>query len=295
MPTLEVEFENSPIRLDVFIVGRLGGLSRSFIQSLCTDGKVSVNGTVITKTGTKLKAHDRVVVEYDETKQEPLSIELPIIYEDDDCVVIDKPAGVLTHSKGAFNPEGTVATWLTEHLGKKADFTDNSRAGIVHRLDRITSGVMICAKTEEAQVALQKQFADRHTKKTYLAIIDGELEPAEAIIDMPIERNPKQPQTFRAGHNGKSAQTAYKVIETSHGHSLVELKPVTGRTHQLRVHLSHQGHPIVGDLLYGGIAAPRVFLHAHKLSITLPSGTLKTFDSPMPEEFRDLMSNETAA
>ncbi len=210
-------------------------------------------------------------------------IDLPVIYEDDDCVVINKPPGVLSHSKGAFNPEATVATWLAGRVKG----LEGERAGIVHRLDRATSGVMICAKTPEALAWLQKQFSQRKTVKEYVAVVGGALDKPEAVIDMPIERNPKRPQTFRTGAAGKHAVTAYKVLSTRGGHSLLELKPETGRTHQLRVHLAKIGHPILGDELYGGPPAKRMLLHAKNLTVTLPSRERKTFGAPVPPEFNE--------
>jgi 23S rRNA pseudouridine1911/1915/1917 synthase len=170
---------------------------------------------------------------------------------------------------------------MTEH----SQALSGNRAGIVHRLDRATSGVMICAKTETALKQLQKQFSERKTKKTYIAIIAGRLANPEAIIDMPIERNPKQPQTFRVGRQGKPAITQYKTLKVSDNYSLVELKPTTGRTHQLRVHLKHLGHPIVGDNLYGGMPADRLYLHALSLEITLPNRQRVTLKAPLPNAF----------
>jgi len=147
---------------------------------------------------------------------------------------------------------------------------------------------MICAKTPEALSWLQKQFATRNVKKTYAAVISGQLSPEEAIIDMPIERNPKAPATFRVGPQGKHAKTAYKTVQTSQKYSLVELKPETGRTHQLRVHLNHLHHPIVGDSLYGGEAADRLYLHAEKLEITLlKDHERKVFEVPIPKQFKE--------
>lgn len=270
-------------RLDVFLVANLPELSRASIGKLIDQGKVTVNGTVATKTGQKVREGDEISIDYDisELSQIP-EIDLSVLYEDDDCVVIDKPVGVLSHSKGAFNPEGTVATWLRERVKGLS----GERGGIVHRLDRATSGVMICAKTPEALVWLQKQFSQRKVKKSYKAITEGELNPSEAVIDMPIERNPKAPATFRVGANGKSAVTQYKVIEVSDMYSLVELKPETGRTHQLRVHLAHQGHPILGDSFYGGKPAERLYLHAESLEITLPNRERRIFQSKLPVSFR---------
>lgn len=273
-------------RLDQKVVELKPSISRAFAAKLIGDGKVTVNESVITKSGHKLKEGDVVSVEYDEAEQAKTpTIDLPIMYEDDDCVVINKPVGVLTHSKGAFNPEATVATWLQSRLKNM----QGERAGIVHRLDRATSGVMICAKTPEALSWLQKQFSQRRTKKTYAAIIEGRLKQPEAVIDMPIGRNPKALATFRVDPNGKMAQTYYRVVKESNNFSLVELKPVTGRTHQLRVHLNHLGHPILGDTFYGGRPADRLYLHAHELELTLPNMQRKTFSAPIPAEFDIIM------
>jgi len=273
-------------RLDQRVVELIPELSRGFAARLIDEGRVTVNGTAQTKAGYKLRESDSVVVDYDiaQLGQVP-DIELPIIYEDDDCVVIDKPIGVLSHSKGAFNPEATVATWLRSRLQGLA----GERGGIVHRLDRATSGVMICAKTPEALSWLQKQFSNRNVKKTYVAVIEGTLEPAEAIIDMPIGRNPKAPATFRVDAQGKYAKTLYRIITDNGQFSLLELKPETGRTHQLRVHLSYFHHPIVGDTLYGGKPAERLYLHAESLEITVPKDhERKIFTSKIPDAFQKM-------
>jgi 23S rRNA pseudouridine1911/1915/1917 synthase len=219
------------------------------------------------------------------------------LYEDDDCVVINKPVGALTHSKGAFNPEATVASWLRKRIASGAweattDGAGNARAGIVHRLDRATSGVMICAKTPEALSKLQKQFSLRKAKKQYVAVVQGHLAEKHAVIDMPIERNPKKPQTFRVGINGKSAITEYEIQKESEHYSIVELAPQTGRTHQLRVHLNQLGHPILGDELYGGKPAERMFLHAHSLEITIPSSERMTFTAPVPPAFKQVLKDD---
>jgi 23S rRNA pseudouridine1911/1915/1917 synthase len=275
-------------RLDQKVVELLPALSRGFAARLIDDGKVTVNGTVQTKSGYKMREADVVVVDYDMAELEAIpEIDLPVLYEDDDCVVIYKPVGVLSHSKGAFNPEGTVATWLRSRLTGLS----GERGGIVHRLDRATSGVMICAKTPEALSWLQKQFATRNVHKTYAAVIQGEMNPTEAIIDMPIERNPKAPATFRVGVQGKHALTEYKQVKTNGRYSLIELKPETGRTHQLRVHLAYQHHPIVGDTLYNGEQADRLYLHAESLEITIVSGhERKVFSAPIPAEFMQRVS-----
>ena len=272
-------------RLDVFTTQKMPELSRAFIQKLCDMGKISVNGAVQTDNK-RLHADDVIVIDFDpKSFHETEAIDLPIIYEDEDCMVINKPSGLLTHSKGAFNPEPTVATFIKPKVSVLSD----DRAGIVHRLDRGTSGVIIGAKNPKAQKWLQKQFSTRKVKKTYIAIIEGKLDPATAIIDMPIERNPRKPQTFKVGSNGRPAITEYKTLKADSKHSLVELKPKTGRTHQLRVHLAHLGHPILGDTLYEGTAADRLYLHALELELTLPSKERKIFKADLPKEFNKII------
>ncbi len=274
-----------PERLDHYVVRQLPQLSRSAAAKLIESGKVLVNGTAMAKAGHKVREADKVEIDYEDQRVIP-KISLPVIYEDKSCAVINKPAGLLVHSKGEFNPEATVATWLSSRvIGMEGE-----RAGIVHRLDRATSGVMICAKSPEALGWLQKQFSERKVKKSYVAVVAGRLKQAEAIIDMPIERNPRNPQTFRVGANGRSAVTAYKVLKTNGTFSLLELQPTTGRTHQLRVHLEHLGHPIVGDVLYGGTKAGRLFLHAQSLEITLPNKSRQTFEVAAPPEFEAMVT-----
>ncbi len=272
-------------RLDVYVIERQPSISRAFAAKLIDQGRVLVNDQP-SKPGYKLKESDDVYIDYvPEKEQQVPDIELPILYEDNDCIVINKPVGVLTHSKGAFNPEATVASFVRSRIKGMA----GERAGIVHRLDRATSGVIICAKNQVSLSWLQKQFAQRKAKKAYIAIVSGIVEPKHAIIDMPIERNPKAPATFRVGVNGKTALTEYQVKQENRKYSLLQLNPQTGRTHQLRVHLAHQGHPIVGDIIYNGEPAERLFLHAESLEITLPNRERVTFKAELPKIFKDKM------
>ncbi len=272
-------------RLDVFLTNKLSDLTRSSITKLIESGSVLVNKNQ-EKPGYKLKPKDIIEVDLSHFQIPDSTIQLPILYEDDDVMVINKPAGVLTHSKGALNPEATVASFIKDRINFPPDDDPNDRAGIVHRLDRATSGVIICAKNEPTQKWLQKQFAERKTKKTYVAIVDGAPEPKEAIIDMPIARNPRNPKTFYVSPNGKRAVTHYRATEELPGNkTLVVLKPETGRTHQLRVHLHYLGHPIVGDILYKGSPNERMLLHAHKLEIQLPSKETKEFIAELPQAF----------
>lgn len=272
-------------RIDA-VISKTQDLSRSFVSTLLDQGKVKLNSKTIYKPSTKIAEGDNIILDFEHTQLKDIpEIKLEIIYQDDDCLVVNKPEGILTHSKGAFNPEATVSTFIRKYTVGMED----NRGGIVHRLDRVTSGLLICAKNESSLNWLQKQFSDRKTIKTYIAVVEGLLDPEEAQIEMPIERNPKKPQTFRVGPNGKNAITKYHVIETNGKHSLVELKPVTGRTHQLRVHMAQLGHPIVGDTLYGGQKADRVYLHALSLEIEIPSHEQKKFISPLPQSFNDIL------
>jgi 23S rRNA pseudouridine1911/1915/1917 synthase len=272
-------------RVDATVASQLN-VSRSFVKVLLDQGKVSVNNNSVYKASAKVHPGDVLQIDFEPTTLADIpEIELDVLYKDDDCLVVYKPAGVLTHSKGAFNPEATVSTFIRQFTSGMED----NRGGIVHRLDRVTSGLLICARTEPALKWLQDQFAERKAKKTYIAVVEGHLDEPEAVIDMPIERNPKKPQTFRAGSNGKVAITQYKVLAENEEYSLVQLQPTTGRTHQLRVHLSQIGHPIVGDELYGGKPAKRVFLHALSLELTLPNKEHHIFTTDTPTEFTDIV------
>lgn len=276
-------------RLDQYVISKQPSFTRSHAVKLIEQGRVLVNNKPQLKAGYKLRPKDNIVINFDENEKINIpEIDLEIVYEDNDCIVINKPVGILTHSKGAYNPEATVATWLSARIKG----IDEERAGIVHRLDRATSGVMILAKNADSLSWLQKQFSQRRTKKQYIAITQGIFKQLEAEIDMPIERNPKKPQTFRVGSNGKSASTTYKVIDSSDKYSFVRLRPFTGRTHQLRVHLAQLGHPIVGDQLYGGERADRLYLHAESLEITLPDKRRKTFSVKVPKQFNNFMESK---
>lgn len=275
-------------RADVFVAWKYPQFSRSSLDKLFDKGLVSVRKKPV-KSSHKLKDRDVLVVDDDLLFAVPEPIELPILYEDDDILVIDKPAGVLTHSKGALNDESTIASFIRPKVSKQIV---GNRAGIVHRLDRATSGVIITAKTTTALARLQKQFSTRKTKKTYMAVVTGQISPKAAVIDAPIARNPKKPQTFTVSKDGKSSQTEYKVIKmfTKKGrlYSLLEIKPLTGRTHQIRVHLKYIGHPVIGDSVYG-IGGNNMMLHASQLEITLPSKQRVVFESALPKYFSEFI------
>lgn len=274
-------------RLDHYLSALYPDVSRAFLQKLCNTDQVLVNGKP-QKSGFRMYAYDKVEMLYDMAKiEETPVIDLPILYEDDDVLVINKPGGIISHARGKYYNEASVASFIRSYFRDPT----GQRAGIVHRLDRATSGVMICAKHATAMAWLQEQFAARSVQKIYTAIVAGHMDPEEALIDMPIERNPNAPSTFRVGANGKPATTLYKVTKSYNSHDLLELKPRTGRTHQLRVHLKQLKHPIIGDVLYDGEPADRLYLHAYQLELTLPNKELKTFTAPLPSEFTKFTDN----
>ena len=279
-----IMFRISPtkVRLDIYLSTKFDTtISRSLWQKYIKAGYVSVNNKVATTPKFEVDETDEIALNLPEKEQ--TDVDLPILYEDDDVIVVNKPSGLLTHAKGGLSDEPTVA----EIIRPKTSFaTYTDRPGIVHRLDRDTSGLLIIAKNPESAAHLQRQFAERTAKKTYIAITDGKPKLNAAKIDLPIGRNPSAPSTFRIDPNGKPAQTTYHVLTENDTRSLVELKPTTGRTHQLRVHLAHLNAPILGDRVYGKSSNCRMMLHAQKLEITLPSGERKVFEAAVPDEFK---------
>ena len=279
-----IMFQISPtkVRLDIYLSTKFDTtISRSLWQKYIKAGYVSVNNKVVTTPKFEVDETDEIALNLPEKEQ--ADVDLPILYEDDDVIVVNKPSGLLTHAKGGLSDEPTVA----EIIRPKTSFaTDTDRPGIVHRLDRDTSGLLIIAKNPESAAHLQRQFAERTAKKTYIAITDDKPKLNAAKIDLPIGRNPSAPSTFRIDPNGKPAQTTYHVLAENDAQSLVELKPATGRTHQLRVHLAHLNAPILGDRVYGKSSDCRMMLHAQKLEITLPSGERKVFEAAIPNEFK---------
>lgn len=272
-------------RLDQEVVSRYPEFSRSTIQKYIKAGFVHVNGKPILRPKADVLTSDGIalappaVENYDEHQ-------LPILYLDDNVIVINKPAGILTHSKGVMNQEFTVADFFRRYTTFGLQTT---RSGIVHRLDRDTSGVMIGARNDATALLLKQQFADRTTKKEYVAVLKGVPKQMQAVIDLPIGRNPSKPSTFRVFPGGKPAQTHYTVLATSAGLSLVRLQPKTGRTHQLRVHMQYLNTPVLGDRVYGGkVKVDRLFLHARSLELTIPDGKRVAFTAPVPKTFTDV-------
>lgn len=272
----DIELKNEEIRddktrLDLIMVKKYPEYNRSTLQKFISSGFVKVDREVVKKANLKFREDVNIELSVPET-QKNATLEPEIIYEDKNVLVLDKPAGLLSMAKGEYCSEKTL-----EDYGL-----------LVHRLDRGTSGVVILAKNPETQKFLRKQFQDRKTHKTYYAVVEGRPKLDEARIDLPIARDLKHPTTFRVDPNGKPSETFYKVIRTNDKYSLLELRPTTGRTHQLRVHLKYLEHPIIGDPVYGSKNAPRLYLHAKELEITLPGGDRRIFEAKLPQEFNNV-------
>ena len=275
-----VNENETPQRVDILLARANPTYSRAALAKLFDMGKIS-KGEKVLKAGDKIQPGFAFEADISPINAVAEDIDMPIIYEDENVVVVDKPTGVISHARGKYWDEASVASFVR---AKVADLT-GERAGIVHRLDRATSGVMICAKNPETMSFLQKQFSQRKVKKQYMAVVGGIVEPVEATIEVPLARNPSNPKAFRPDSEGKSASTTYTVKQQGKKTALVNLAPFTGRTHQIRVHMQYIGHPIVGDELYGGKKADRLFLHAVSLEITLPGGKRTVFESKLPKAF----------
>jgi 23S rRNA pseudouridine1911/1915/1917 synthase len=262
------------VRLDKYVCGKLAELSRARIQKLIADGFVTVNDQVA-KAGLKLNAGDRLKVVLPPAPPSPLTpeaIPLNVLYEDDDLLVIDKPAGLTVHPAPG-HPAHTLVNAILSRFPHLAALSDSLRPGIVHRLDRDTSGVMVVAKNSRAQTKLIEQFRARSVAKAYLVLVKGKLTPENGVIEAPIGRDPRDRKRMAVVAKGREARTEYRVIKYIGDYTLLEVMPETGRTHQIRVHLSAIGYPVVGDKMYG-VKPPflsRQFIHASRLGFRLPA------------------------
>lgn len=276
---------NRRVRLDSLLSELQPQYSRSTWQKYIKQGYVTVDGRLIQSAKKEFSPSVKISIDIPETKPVD-TFDIPVVYEDENVIVIDKPQGILTHSKGTLNEEQTVA----DHFATKTSYkSDTNRPGIIHRLDRDTSGVLIYARNDETANLLGRQFSERKVKKSYLAVVEGTPKQVSAQIDLPLGRNPKQPSRFRVSAEGKSSLTNYEVLASSNRRSLVLLTPKTGRTHQLRVHMQYIGTPIVGDTFYGTKkTSNKLMLHAWKLEITIPKGDRRTFTADIPDRFKDM-------
>ncbi len=284
-------------RLDKYVTERCPELTRTQTQKLIREGYITVNGGVA-RAGLKLDTGDRLTVKIPPATPEilqPEQIPLNIIYEDDDLLVIDKPAGLAVHPAPG-HPAHTLVNAVLSHLSSLPDTGDWQRPGIVHRLDKDTSGVMLIAKNSDAYQNLTDQFRSRSVVKRYQVLVKGHLSPLDGVIEAPVGRDPRHRQRMAVVEEskGREAKTGYHVIEYVGDYTLLEVKPETGRTHQIRVHLKAIGYPVAGDRVYG-VKSPhlqRQFVHASLLGFKLPStGDYVEFTSPLPPDLETALRN----
>lgn len=288
---LTVESNDAGKRLDWFLRERLPEFSRSRLQAWIREGRVQVDGRAA-KASAILRGGESIEVEPGELpplRAEPEDLPLEVLYEDADVVVVNKPAGVVVHA-GAGHFRGTLVNALLHRFERLSEMGGPLRPGIVHRLDKLTSGVLVVARTDAAHRRLAAQFASRSVEKVYLALVHGLVKRDTGRIDKPIGRDPVRRVRMAAGvAGGRAAVTEYRVLRRFSKHTLLEVRIGTGRTHQIRVHLSSIGHPVAGDRLYGAPKAEpdrgRFFLHASRIVFRSPSGgRLVDVCAPLPAE-----------
>jgi 23S rRNA pseudouridine1911/1915/1917 synthase len=291
------------LRLDVFLARQMPDWSRSQVQQQIRSGSVCVGARTVYKSGEAITAGDRVTIRAarHELRATPEELPLEIVYEDDDLLVVNKPAGMVVHV-GAGVRSGTLVNALLFHISTLARAAGDLRPGIVHRLDRMTSGLVVVAKNDRALRELSRQFKSREVHKTYLALVHGRVAADCGEIGEPVGRDPRRRIRMRtAGLGAREAQTRYHVKQRFPHFTLLEVHPLTGRTHQIRVHLASIGHPVVGDTLYGAPSKLRIngsqektlernFLHAAAIRFRHPSSdeTLK-FEAPLPNELTQFL------
>lgn len=290
----EFQIEQKSGRVDKYLTTELETMSRSKVQNLIADGYVFVNGETI-KANYKLEAGDKVEVfvpEPEAVDVEAEDIPLDIIYEDKDIVLINKAQGMVVHP-GAGNPNGTLVNALLFHIKDLSGINGEIRPGIVHRLDKDTSGILIVAKNDEAHVNLSEQLQNRTVKRKYWALVHGVLPHEHGTINAPIGRDPKDRQKFTVIKGGKEAISHFRVLERIQKFSLMEVSLETGRTHQIRVHLNYIDHPVAGDKIYGpkkSLEGNGQFLHARMLEFTHPrTGETMSFEAELPAIFEETL------
>lgn len=285
--------EDESQRLDKFLASRLPEFSRSRLQKLIKDGLVSVDKMTTAKPGTMLEKPNTVRVHIPPSQPSALIPErmpLDIIYEDDDLMVVNKPAGMVVHPS-AGHERGTLVHAALAHAPEMAGISGEIRPGVVHRLDKNTSGLILLAKNDQSQRWLQDQFRSRKVEKVYLALVDGHPPTPSGRIEASIGRDSRQRKQMAVvtSNKGRAAVSEYFTVESFPHHALLELHPITGRTHQIRLHLSFIGCPVAGDTIYGRkkstIPVERHFLHAARLTIRLPGASQpRRFEAPLPHE-----------
>jgi 23S rRNA pseudouridine1911/1915/1917 synthase len=281
------EAANAGERLDHYLQARMGEYSRARIQSWIKEGLVTVNDGKV-KSSATLHGGETIAVtpaQPPPLKADPEDAPIEILYQDASVIALNKPAGLVVHA-GAGAHSGTLVNRLVHHFQTLSQVGGDLRPGIVHRLDKGTSGVLLVARTDAAHRALAAQFADRTTEKTYLALVEGRVKMDSGRITKPIARDPshRTRMTARLDH-GRDALTDYKVLRRGEKFTYLEVRIGTGRTHQIRVHLKSLGHPVAGDTLYGARPAERIFLHAWRIRFDSPAtGERVTVEAPLPKE-----------
>ena len=277
-------------RLDV-LLSEQSGLTRSRVAALMEAGNVTVDGVVVTKAGLKAKPGQTVVLTIPAPRPaipEAQDIPLTILYEDSDLAVVVKPCGMVVHP-AAGNEDGTMVNALLYHLDGLSGIGGEMRPGIVHRLDKDTSGLLLVAKNDAAQIALSGQLSERSMEKHYRAMVEGRMREQSGLVNAPIARSKNDRKKMAVDPDGRESLTEWTVLAEGNGCTLLDVHILTGRTHQIRVHMKHIGHPVCGDPIYGhpkGIRVPRLMLHAYSLTFTHPAtGERMTFTAPVPEKF----------
>jgi len=291
-----VSENDAKLRLDHFLAKRLPQYSRSRLQQLIRNGFVRLNGAS-TRPRQIVRAGDKIDVRESPVEQietRPQRIPLDILFEDDDLIVINKPAGLIVHP-GAGQREHTLVNALLSHCTTLSGIGGKERPGIVHRLDKETSGCLVVAKNDLAHRELSRQFADRTVEKIYLALVAGKLRKPAGVIEERIGRHPVHRQRMSVTtKRGRTAKTEYRVVRSNEEASLIECRLHSGRTHQVRVHLHHLGHPVLGDKVYGARLVknfPRQMLHAWKLAFRHPqTGEWKQFQASVPDDFKEAVA-----
>lgn len=290
-------------RLDHVLVDQVPDFSRSRLQKLIRSGQVTVDGEIITKTGYLLEGGEAVATTIPAPREpslQPEPIDLDIIFENDDLIVVNKPAGMVVHPS-AGHQSGTLVHAVLAHAPDLRGVGEERRPGIIHRLDKDTSGLIVIAKDDHAMATLQAQFKDRTVEKRYRALVDGKPQTPSGRIEAPIGRDPSHRKRMAVVplSRGRESLTIFHTIESLSRHTLLEVLPRTGRTHQIRVHLAYIGVPIVADRLYGrrrpSYPLSRQFLHAAGLKITLPSGERMTFEAPLPQDLQSALDELRAS
>ena len=287
--------EDANRRLDSYLASNLAGVTRSQAKRLIEMEHVTVDAYVA-KPSHLVKAGEKITVKIPppvEPNAAPQDIPLDVIFEDAALLVVNKPAGLVVHPAHG-HASGTLVNAVLAHCPQVADVGGPDRAGIVHRLDKDTSGLILIAKDEATHAALQRQFKHRQVTKTYLALVEGPVQPREGIVEAPVGRDKRQRKKMAVVRSGRQARTMYRAVEYFDDHTLLEVRPHTGRTHQVRVHLAWLGYPIVGDAVYGHrrqrLLRGRHFLHAARLRFTHPAtGEEVEFEAPLPPKLAAIL------